>query len=295
MSAAEVDCRVVQRLLGRWHDGELPADESEVFEEHLVLCPPCLVENQRLTVALAALERVAGTRDEGRRTLPEAPAPTASPGRYWKFLRAGLGPFTAFQWVGTAGRWVEADGRDPCARGVHACRAEDLPYWLTDELWEVELAEPVPAEHKVVARQARLIGRVTAWTPAAGRALALACLQRTVHHAVAELRTARLDDEAERLAAAAAAGGGETSRARLVGVADDCAASAGRRGRRQAAALSLLVVDAVDYLGDTPPATLAYIAARAAHRRSGLDDDAYEGERRWQAAWLVERLGLAAA
>jgi anti-sigma factor RsiW len=47
-----VDCRLVQRLMGRYHDGDLADDRGDTFEQHLLQCPPCLVEYRRLRVAL---------------------------------------------------------------------------------------------------------------------------------------------------------------------------------------------------------------------------------------------------
>ena len=71
----------------------------------------------------------------------------------YKFLRSGrIRPFSAFQWP-EPDVWVHAP-RDlaACKRGIHACRPRDLPWWLADELWEIELDGHVqPDEHKVIA------------------------------------------------------------------------------------------------------------------------------------------------
>ena len=81
----------------------------------------------------------------------------------YKFLRAGaVAPFSGVVWPaprgGEPGAWVRASGAlELCGRGVHACRAEDLPLWLFDELWEIELDDPVqPAPTHVVAAGGRL-------------------------------------------------------------------------------------------------------------------------------------------
>ncbi len=89
----------------------------------------------------------------------------------YKFLRAGsVGPFTGFRWK--PGCWVETDAVSVCERGVHACRLADLPFWVTDELWEIELGgEVVESGFKVVALRGRLVRRVDAWTTAAAQAL----------------------------------------------------------------------------------------------------------------------------
>jgi hypothetical protein len=60
--------------------------------------------------------------------------------RLYKFLRRGsIAPFSRHVW--RIGEWVSAEGKlDACTNGVHLCRQADLPYWLADELWEVEVA-----------------------------------------------------------------------------------------------------------------------------------------------------------
>jgi hypothetical protein len=86
----------------------------------------------------------------------------------WKFLAPGaIGPFSRVPWPTPAGAgpgtWVNA-AVHPCASGIHACEAGDLPYWLHVELWEVELEGPVQrAGHKVVAPRGRLTRRIDAW------------------------------------------------------------------------------------------------------------------------------------
>src|SRR5687768_16278909 len=99
--------------------------------------------------------------------------------RAWKFLAAGaVGPFSRVAWPTPApagpGDWVRA--REPgalCMGAVHACRIADLPWWLNDELSEVELEGDVtPARRKVMAERGRLVRRVEAWGPAAAEAFA---------------------------------------------------------------------------------------------------------------------------
>jgi hypothetical protein len=97
----------------------------------------------------------------------------------YKFLRAGaVAPFTGFRWEPDT--WVEPGRPIACERGVHGCRADDLPYWLRAELWEIELAgEIVEAERKLVAERGRLVRRVPGWDAAAAAALARDCAKRT--------------------------------------------------------------------------------------------------------------------
>ena len=104
-------------------------------------------------------------------------------------LRPGrLGPFSGFGWP--AGNWVEAEESELCLSGIHACRTEDLPYWLTEELWEIELEGEVERrQRKLVARRGRLLRQVESWTPAAATRFAEECAART------EKRAARATGE----------------------------------------------------------------------------------------------------
>jgi hypothetical protein len=97
----------------------------------------------------------------------------------YKFLAAGgTGRFTGFQWE--AGRWIDAEAADPCHAGIHACRVRDLPVWLDDELWEIELdGEVITGERKLVATRGRLTQRIEQWTPEAAREFGLFCARRT--------------------------------------------------------------------------------------------------------------------
>jgi hypothetical protein len=85
----------------------------------------------------------------------------------YKFLRAdGTAKFSGFRWPlpgDEPGAWVDAPV-DPCFSGIHACRPADLPYWVGDTLYEIELdGEIVEERTKVIAARGRLLRRVTAW------------------------------------------------------------------------------------------------------------------------------------
>ena len=111
--------------------------------------------------------------------------------RAYKFLRPGaVAPFTAVRWPRPEGdgpgAWLEATGVEPCRRGLHACAREDLPYWLQEELWEVELDGDVQrVGHKLVARRGRLVRRIGAWDAGAARAFSLDCAGRAAGYAAA--------------------------------------------------------------------------------------------------------------
>jgi hypothetical protein len=114
----------------------------------------------------------------------------------FKFLQAGgIAPFTGFHW--TRGTWVEGPANGGAGTGVHACRIGDLPYWVDDELWRVELdGEVVERKTQVEARRGRLLDRVAAWDP---RTFAEACAQRAREHA-SRAPSAEMDDYATKAA-----------------------------------------------------------------------------------------------
>jgi hypothetical protein len=198
----------------------------------------------------------------------------------YKFLRSGrIGPFSAFQWP-EPGVWVHAPGDlVACKRGIHACRPSDLPWWLADELWEIELDGRLqPDEHKIIAPAGRLRDQIEAWTPVCAQDYADACAWRAHERAVQALTRAAHPDDAHRLGAC------ETL--------DEVLASA-----RQLAddipetriSLTIAGDGAFRALTGAPP-TSAYIAAHAAMRLDGAAG--FAAERAWQSQWLVERLGL---
>jgi hypothetical protein len=121
--------------------------------------------------------------------------------RAYKFLRAGgVGAFSYFTWP--VGEWVESDRMSFCARGVHACRVRDLPYWIGAELWEAELDGDVREDrHKVVAERGRLVRRIDDWDAATGARFAEACLERTRERAKSDERLRGYADDAEANAA----------------------------------------------------------------------------------------------
>jgi hypothetical protein len=198
----------------------------------------------------------------------------------YKFLSPGrVGPFSKFQWP-EPGVWVRAaDGVATCRRGIHACRTRDLPWWLADELWEVELDGPVEFdEHKIVAPAGRLRSQIAGWTPACAQAYADACAWRSRDRAVQALDRAGHPRDAESLAACPTLDEVLAAARRLAQDIPDTRIS-----------LTIAGDGAVRALTGAPP-TSAYIAAHAAMRLDG--PAGYAAEREWQARWLVERLGL---
>jgi hypothetical protein len=197
----------------------------------------------------------------------------------YKFLRAErTGPFSGVPWP-KPGTWVRVPDLETCRRGIHACRKADLPWWLSDELWRIELDGPLRVDdHKVVAPAGRLVSRVADWTPACAQEYADACAWRARDRAVGGLTRLGHHRAAATLAACR--------------TLDDVLAAA----RTLAVSLpdsrvSLTIAGdgAVRALSGAAP-TSAYIAAHAALRVDGAAG--YAAERAWQAQWLVERLRL---
>lgn len=189
-----------------------------------------------------------------------------------KFLGLGsVGLHSAFRWPvpeGTEpGAWVGAAGElEMCSSGVHACRLGiGMLDWVDDELWVIELEEHVDlGGDLVLSPRGRLIRRVQGWDGAAAAAFAVACEGRARELASPEF------------------------------AADAAALLTGSRPETGATPP-----------GEGPPtpggiaANLGFVAAHAvaaAQAARNLDDPGYEecfaAERRWQLAWLVDRLRL---
>lgn len=98
--------------------------------------------------------------------------------------------FTSFTWP--VGEWVEAEGELAlCRNGIHACRPEALPRWLSDELWLVELDDvEAQPDGLLLARRARLVERIDAWNAETSRELARSCAA-----VIARLAAEHPDDE----------------------------------------------------------------------------------------------------
>lgn len=208
----------------------------------------------------------------------------------YKFLAGErVARFSGLAWPAT--EWVEAEGPlDECRNGIHACRIEDLPYWLDSELWEVELQGRIIAgELKLVAERGRLVRLIEEWNEALRREFAAECVRRVAMHAADELRDAGLDDEADALARA-------RDRDSIARAATSAVTAAYRVDARVAERLAGYAADAVEWSTEYSPSSVAYVAAHtAAARSNGGGGDPFEEERREQARWLAERLGLSRA
>ncbi len=203
----------------------------------------------------------------------------------YKFLAAGaVGPFTAFRWPtpgpSGAGAWVEAPDHRP-EHGVHACRVQDLAFWLDEELWRAELADPVAeGQRQVIGASGRLLERVAAWNAEAAHAFAGACVWHARDRCAVALRGAGFGGESELLAGCRALPDLDATSKALTSHAGLPAALAG------------YVAEAIDFLLAGDWACSTYICARSAVIAGGGVESDFAAERERQAALLAERLGL---
>ena len=186
----------------------------------------------------------------------------------FKFLAAGaVAPFTGFRW--SRGQWVTAPD-DRSDVWIHACRLADLPYWLDDELWRMELDSPVhEARYQIASPRGRLLERVEAWDGLLAVAYTHACAWRARDVALPQLAPA-VRDAVARAASLEAIRAIDVAPGSLVGAYLADVVKWGQRGL---------------------PAMTSYVSAVLASS-SGGGLAAFESERAWQARWLAERLRL---
>jgi hypothetical protein len=216
--------------------------------------------------------------------------------RAFKFLDAqGATVFSGHRWTlpedDRPGPWLTAATTRPCREGIHACRLDDLAYWIGAELWAVELdGEVVESHRKVVARRGRLVKHFPAWSASVAAELGAWCAWRTRDVAATVLKSVGEASWASELQAA--------------GTLRDLA-RAGREGLRALGPTSVGGI-AAGYAGDTaalaPTQHLAMgpfaAACAAAHAATlGADDEpayasAFAEERVAQARWIAVGVGI---
>jgi hypothetical protein len=203
-------------------------------------------------------------------------------------------PFGNIEWVaptGSEAQWVSSSrgGAIP----IHACRVADLPYWLNDELWEVELREPVvDLAHGVTSQAARLVRQVPNWS--AQHAISFADV--AVRHARDMIAEATTRDVAKLLRAL------DTIEllATLAKLGDSAVTDLNREGL---GAVIRMLGESADDLRLGQPALAVHEAAVAvgmlAAGGTNGDPHVFEAgmrkERQWQATKLYETLELDAA
>jgi hypothetical protein len=103
----------------------------------------------------------------------------------YKFLKSGaVGLVSGFRWPTpggySPGAWVEAGAplRD-CETGIHVCRAQDLPFWMYEELWAIEIeGDVLEGVDMLVASRGRLVHRMAGWTRPGQKRFVEACRDR---------------------------------------------------------------------------------------------------------------------
>jgi hypothetical protein len=205
--------------------------------------------------------------------------------RAYKFLdAAGRAPFTGVEWP--VGEWLEADEAAPCRAGVHACRAGDVAYWITNSMWHIEIeGDIVDSVHKVVGRRGRLLAPVDG-ADAALNELREVSVWRSRDRAVAALRADGDNALADDFAAAA-------SLEALAALGNRCDDS--NFAGRAAALAADTAAFAVEGNHSQAPFVAACSAGHVAGGSAGDQeryDAGYTAERTFQSEFLIQRLSL---
>jgi hypothetical protein len=180
----------------------------------------------------------------------------------YKFLKAGaVGLVSGFRWPtptgDSPGAWVDAAAPlRECESGVHVCRAEDLPYWMYEELWAIEVeGDTIEGVNMLVAPRGRLLYPMAGWTRPGRTTFVEACRDRATS-LVGEAPPERRKH-------------GDAFLTHMDGYL--------RGELTQLAALC---------------AALAVASTEEVEGDAAATKSAYHRERSWQSQWLVENLGL---
>jgi hypothetical protein len=208
----------------------------------------------------------------------------------YAFLAKGaVEPLSGFAWPMPKDEhdvWVDVDTAP--SEALRGYAAADLPYWVDEELWSIELAGTLAQrDHLLLAERARLLGRIDAWTDPLAWEFVAVCARRVAREAATALHEDGRADAAVQL---------ETAK----DLADlELAASAALDHPSPAGRLAGYVVDVCFYARDARVAARAagIVAKMSAYALAGeVEAREYDrrlaNERAWQAAWLVDRLGL---
>lgn len=217
---------------------------------------------------------------------------------WYKFLATGaVGPFSGYRWPPPAesrepGEWVTAGNRlDPCRSGLHVCRPADLPFWVHEELYVVDVDGAFSAyESFVLANRARLAYRVE-WGRRTAQNFSRACVWRVRDLAADALERTGRRAEAHRLLDCA--------------TLDELDETVGwwlaQRGDASTGDVTGYVADVLGFAGGvedgdgwaSATATTAFITAAAARATAREDRSraAWAAERRRQASWIAELVG----
>lgn len=103
----------------------------------------------------------------------------------FKFLRTGaVGPFSGFAWPTPSadgpGAWVAPSDQapPPLADAVRGCALDQLAYWVSDELWRLELEAVEVSARSAAGSRGRLLDRIEGWDMGAIAEYVPACVSR---------------------------------------------------------------------------------------------------------------------
>lgn len=231
----------------------------------------------------------------------------------YKFLSSGaVGRFSRQAWptptADVPGEWLRVDGPiQQCLNGVHACTKARLVEWLDDELWEIELDDPVlEADGELIAPAGRLLRQLESWDFDCAQAFVRHCVDNTVSIAAESLVEAGRESEAEALTSSRSLPDAELKvlpitrsleqepSSSILFLADVARLERGGRPELDEEAPN------PDFGGPTPAALAANIGYVCAHiiaqlaeqENPGAYDERFERERHRQSSWLANTLEL---
>ncbi len=212
--------------------------------------------------------------------------------RAYVFLKSGaIDPFGKTSWItATNGEALRGPRTGNDRNQVRVCRVVDLPYWLNDELWQVELGEPITElACGISSKSARLVRQIPEWSPPRARTFA----EEAVWHSQRQILAAstadvaahmRTLDSIEKLASLAALGSPE--------IADLDRGGAGATIRMLGESADDLRLGLLPLALHEAAMAVGMLAAGGAHGDPDVFEAAMHEERRWQATRLQESLPL---
>ncbi len=183
----ELACRQFVELVTEYSENLLGPRERQWFEEHAVACDGCARYLDQMRETAWLLDGLA----RGRQSPPTAKEPPPKTVGAYRFLRRDrVDPLTALRWP--INQWV--CGERSTDTRVRGCRSEHLPYWLSDELWQMELADPVEkSANKVLSPAGQLTAQITHWNAETAQTFAEDCATRVKSWLVHALERAGRD------------------------------------------------------------------------------------------------------
>jgi hypothetical protein len=173
--AFDLPCDVTVRIMPQYLDDDLPERQVVRLEQHIVVCPGCSTYLDQLRRTVAAVSELRGDRLSDQvwegvaarlvSSNDSGPEPAGQVVAYKFIADDRMSPFARVRWPEPGSGWVVASAAvGACRRAVHACRVQDLAYWLGERLWRVELAGQITeSQFKIVAERGRLLDVVDGW------------------------------------------------------------------------------------------------------------------------------------